>query len=54
MSQPREKTSLSDELKTRIVVLDGAIGTEIQALKLVSADFHGKHFEGLGLSLIHI
>ena len=51
MIQPREKASLADVLKTRIVVLDGAMGTEIQALKLVSADFHGKHFEGLGNDL---
>ncbi len=33
-------------LAERILVLDGAMGTEIQALKLESADFHGKHFEG--------
>jgi 5-methyltetrahydrofolate--homocysteine methyltransferase len=38
-------------LAERILVLDGAMGTEIQALKLESADFHGKHFEGLGNDL---
>lgn len=38
-------------LAERILVLDGAMGTEIQALKLETADFHGKHFEGLGNDL---
>lgn len=51
MIQMRNKKALVDELAERIVVLDGAMGTEIQALKLVSADYHGKHFEGLGNDL---
>jgi 5-methyltetrahydrofolate--homocysteine methyltransferase len=51
MIQMRTKKALVDELADRIVVLDGAMGTEIQALKLVSADYHGKHFEGLGNDL---
>ena len=51
MIQARTKKALADELTERIVVLDGAMGTEIQALKLVSADYHGKHFEGLGNDL---
>lgn len=48
MIQVRDKKSIVDEMKERILVLDGAMGTEIQALKLVSADYHGKRFEGLG------
>jgi len=48
-------TALDRDIKTalaeRILVLDGAMGTEIQALKLETADFHGKHFEGLGNDL---
>tara|TARA_A100001037_G_scaffold185318_1_gene166001 strand:- start:807 stop:1871 length:1065 start_codon:yes stop_codon:yes gene_type:complete len=51
MNQPQAPKSLEAEMKNRIVVLDGAMGTEIQALKLVSADYHGKHFEGLGNDL---
>ena len=51
MNQMRTKRALADVLAERIVVLDGAMGTEIQALRLVSADFHGKHFEGLGNDL---
>ncbi len=51
MIQMRSKKALVDELTERIVVLDGAMGTEIQALNLVSADYHGKHFEGLGNDL---
>lgn len=45
--RPDIKTALAE----RILVLDGAMGTEIQALKLESADYHGKHFEGLGNDL---
>lgn len=46
MNQPDQTVVAA--LKERILVLDGAMGTEIQALKLDSADFRGKHFERLG------
>lgn len=43
--------NIETALAERILVIDGAMGTEIQALKLETADFHGKHFEGLGQDL---
>ena len=42
---------INNELGKRILVLDGAIGTEIQALSLASTDFNGKNFSGLGNDL---
>ena len=51
MNERSGADSIRDALASRILVLDGAMGTEIQALNLVSADFHGKHFEGLGNDL---
>ncbi|MBO6782332.1 MAG: homocysteine S-methyltransferase family protein, partial [Alphaproteobacteria bacterium] len=47
----RAETDIRRVLAERILVIDGAMGTEIQALKLETADFHGKHFEGLGQDL---
>jgi len=40
-----------DLLKERILVLDGAMGTMIQALRLEEADFRGKRFAGHGRPL---
>lgn len=37
---------LQDILKTRIVLVDGAMGTSIQALNLTSADFGGETYDG--------
>ena len=37
-------TLLRDTLKDRILVMDGAMGTEIQELGLNEADYHGEHF----------
>ena len=51
MIKLHSKKPLADELSERIVIMDGAMGTEIQALKLVSTDYHGKYFEGLGSDL---
>lgn len=34
---------LEDTLKERIMFLDGAMGTMVQRLKLVEADFRGRH-----------
>ncbi len=36
--------SLVETLKRRIVIIDGAMGTMIQAHKLEEADFRGKEF----------
>ncbi len=47
----RAEHDIRQVLAERILVIDGAMGTEIQALKLESADFHGKHFDGLGQDL---
>lgn len=49
MTQERPEITLA--LAERILVLDGAMGTEIQALKLETVDYHGKHFEGLAQDL---
>ena len=35
---------IDSELARRIVILDGAMGTEIQRLRLVEADFRGDRF----------
>jgi 5-methyltetrahydrofolate--homocysteine methyltransferase len=37
---------LSDRLRQRIVVLDGAMGTMLQSASLTAADFGGPHLEG--------
>jgi 5-methyltetrahydrofolate--homocysteine methyltransferase len=37
--------ALPDILKTRIAILDGAMGTMIQRLKLTEADYRGKRFK---------
>ncbi|MFC3884335.1 methionine synthase [Bacillus songklensis] len=42
MSQP----SIHNQLKERILVLDGAMGTMIQAANLTAADFGGELYEG--------
>ena len=33
-------------LSERILILDGAMGTMLQGLKLSDADFHGERFKG--------
>jgi len=47
----RSERDIRQALAERILIIDGAMGTEIQALHLESADFHGKRFEGLGNDL---
>ena len=37
---------MRDQLKRRILVLDGAMGTEIQKRGLTEADFRGDEFAG--------
>ena len=45
MNDARSKAdSLVDTLKRRIVMIDGAMGTMIQACKLEEADYRGKEF----------
>src|ERR1044072_682889 len=45
--RPRLTTAdLRDMLAQRIVVFDGAMGTQLQARKLTAADFGGADFEG--------
>jgi len=42
---------LVDALRTRVLVLDGAMGTMIQSLNLSEADFHGQRYGSHGCSL---
>lgn len=44
-------TLLRDTLKDRILVMDGAMGTEIQELKLKESDYHGERFADHSSSL---
>src|SRR3954462_10455972 len=43
--------TLRDAARERILVLDGAMGTEIQALRLTEADFRGERFRTHGHDL---
>src|SRR3954465_10286915 len=43
--------TLRDAASRRILVIDGAMGTEIQALKLTEADFRGERFRAHGHDL---
>ncbi|MCD6360071.1 MAG: homocysteine S-methyltransferase family protein, partial [Armatimonadetes bacterium] len=44
--------ALRDALRSRIVVLDGAMGTMLQALQLTAADFGGPEREGCNENLV--
>ena len=44
VTKPESTTALEQLLKERIVVLDGAMGTTIQQLKLTEADVRGREF----------
>jgi 5-methyltetrahydrofolate--homocysteine methyltransferase len=46
MSDLYRQQALEDALASRIVVLDGAMGTMLQQAKLTAADFGGAEFEG--------
>jgi 5-methyltetrahydrofolate--homocysteine methyltransferase len=46
MSLPERSVRLATELKRRILVLDGAMGTMIQARGLTAEDFGGARYEG--------
>jgi 5-methyltetrahydrofolate--homocysteine methyltransferase len=53
MTERRETTNLLKELLTeRILVLDGAMGTAIQARNLNAEDFGGAHLEGCNENLV--
>ena len=44
-------TDIRKELEKRVLVLDGAMGTMIQACGLAEEDFRGKRFAGSSVSL---
>ena len=46
MSLPERSVLLATELQRRILVLDGAMGTMIQARGLTADDFGGARYEG--------
>src|SRR5713226_7030481 len=53
MSDPKERLAhLYDALATRILVLDGAMGTMLQQRHLTAADFGGPALEGCNENLV--
>ncbi len=53
MTERKERTKLLEELLAeRILVLDGAMGTAIQARHLTAEDFGGAHLEGCNENLV--
>src|ERR671916_2827428 len=48
---PEIERALRESAAERILVLDGAMGTEIQALRLSEEDFRGERFRGFGHDL---
>ncbi|MBI2817814.1 MAG: homocysteine S-methyltransferase family protein [Acidobacteria bacterium] len=44
MTNPERVARLKETLDRRIVILDGALGTVIQAFHLTEADYRGKEF----------
>ncbi len=51
MSAANRTALLDEQLKQRILILDGAMGTMIQAYKLTEADYRGERFAGYGSDL---
>src|SRR4051812_24142406 len=49
----RDSQELLVQLEKRILVLDGAMGTQIQNLDLKSIDFGGPDYEGCNEYLVH-
>jgi 5-methyltetrahydrofolate--homocysteine methyltransferase len=43
---PPDESELGNLLKSRVLVLDGAMGTSIQALGLTASDFGGEELDG--------
>ena len=53
MSDPKSRReALYDALASRILVLDGAMGTEMQRCDLHAHDFGGPEFEGCNENLV--
>ncbi|MEZ4752683.1 MAG: homocysteine S-methyltransferase family protein [Bdellovibrionota bacterium] len=52
MNRKERTTLLKEQLKKRILVLDGAMGTAIQDLNLTAEDFGGPEFEGCNEYLV--
>ncbi|HUQ99340.1 MAG TPA: homocysteine S-methyltransferase family protein, partial [Gemmatimonadaceae bacterium] len=52
MTEPRTKSRYLDELKRRVLVYDGAMGTNIQRYNLSPEDFGGKALEGCNDNLV--
>ena len=44
LTRPRRLALLDEEVRRRILILDGAYGTELQRLRLGEADFRGERF----------
>ena len=51
MSHPDRSALLHAQMKQRILILDGAMGTMIQTYKLTEADYRGERFAGYGSDL---
>ncbi len=51
MNREQRLAALNADVKQRILVLDGAMGTELQTLNLGEADFRGDRFAGHGHDL---
>jgi len=47
----KNKPNIFDEIKKRVLVLDGAMGTMIQNYKLTEADFRGERFKSHSIEL---
>jgi 5-methyltetrahydrofolate--homocysteine methyltransferase len=46
MAQPTTKPSLSERIKEKILILDGAMGTQLQQAGLTAEDFGGEAYDG--------
>ncbi|HLA41511.1 MAG TPA: homocysteine S-methyltransferase family protein, partial [Candidatus Glassbacteria bacterium] len=51
MSHQNRTALLHAQMKQRILILDGAMGTMIQTYKLTEADYRGERFAGYGSDL---
>src|SRR3981081_923943 len=52
MSEIRTQSRYLDELKRRVLIYDGAMGTNIQRYNLSAEDFGGKALEGCNDNLV--
>ena len=51
-NQQHRREALQDALSTRILILDGAMGTMLQQRDLTAADFGGAAYEGCNENLV--